>query len=150
MTKIESAYNSIIEACNDLYPMKSRLHNPYTLEENPDVIKKDSWGIRTNGANREEQDLCNLSLNRSFTFILIRQLVSLAGKEDGFDSITVKLLNDQQSFLERFYKSDNLGNLDNIDLVEIGDVSGIQSLVTDEKKYLFCEITFSIITSTTI
>ena len=150
MSKIESAYNSIIEACNELYSLKSRLHNPYSIEENPDVIKKDSWGIRTNGATREEQDLCNLSINRSFTFILIKQLVSLAGKEDGFDSVTIGLLNDQQLFLDRFYKPDNLDNLENIDLVEIGDISGLQSLVTDEKKYLFCEITFSIITSNTI
>lgn len=49
MTKIESAYNSILSVCNDLYASKQRLPNPYSLEENPDVVKKDSWGIRTNG-----------------------------------------------------------------------------------------------------
>lgn len=150
MTKIESAYNSILNVCNNLFASKQRLPNPYSLEENPDIIKKDSWGIRTNGATREDTDLCNLSLKRSFTFTLMRQMVSLVNKEDGFDSVTTNLLNDQQVMLERLYKSDNLGDIENIDLIEIEEITGIQSLVTDEKKYLFCEITFSILTSTTI
>lgn len=147
MSKIGQIYPKIIAKIDELFPYKTRLHNPYSIEENPDIVKKDSWGLRVGDAATEEIEFCNLSLNRQFTFILIKQMVSLAGKEDGFDELSIKLLDEQQDFMTAFYSPEEIGAQDLIDRLDFSSITGVQQLVTNEKRYLFCEITFNILTS---
>lgn len=150
MTKISTAYDAIITKCNELFPTKIRLHNPYSLLQNPEIVRKDSWGVAVNGAEREELEYCNVSINRSFTFKTIKQYVSLAGKEDGFDSVSKSILEDQQSFINAFFSPDQIGQSESIERIDFSDISGIQLLEDDEKKYLFSEVTFTILISEAI
>lgn len=150
VSKISVVYTAIIDKMEALYPAKSRLFNPYKIEENPEICRKDSWGIRVEEADREETEFCNISINRQFTAIFVRHFVTLAGKEDGFDAVTASLLEDQQIFSEAFFATDQIGQIDNIERIELGAISGIQEVVSDEKKYLFSEVTFNILISEAI
>ena len=150
MSKISTVYSAIITKIGTLYPSKTRLHNPYQIIENPEIIRKDSWGLRTESAFREDTEYCNLSLNREFTIVFVRQFVSLAGKEDGFDAVTASLLEDQQTFCNAFYSTDQIGQSANVERIEISSISGVQELIGDEKKYLFSEVTFNILISESI
>jgi hypothetical protein len=76
--------------------------------------------------------------------VFLRQFVSLAGKEDGFDAVTLGILEDQQSFSQLIFSPSELGVEPDIARIEIESISGIQELATGEKKYLFGEITFNI------
>lgn len=144
MSKISTIYAALISAIEGQFPNKTRLHNPYSLEENPDLVRKDSWGLKVEGATREEIEYCNLSLSRTFTIVFLRQFVSLAGKEDGFDVVTVSILEDQQDFAQLVFSPTELGVESDIARIDITNISGIQELATGEKKYLFGEITFNI------
>jgi hypothetical protein len=144
MSKINPVYDAIICTIGVMFPGKTRLHNPYNIEKNPELIMKDSWGLRVDGASIEEDEFCNLTTSRSFTFILLRNFVSLEGKEEGFDAVSVYLLEDQQSFMSRFYSTDQIGQQSNIDRILITNISGIQEMTSGEKKYLFNEVTFTI------
>lgn len=145
MSKISSVYLGVIDKIKDLYPNKSRLHNPYQLDENPEIARKDAWGLKTESATREDLEYCHLSINRTFTIVFVRQFVTLAGKEDGFDSITALLLEDQQTFCNAFYSTDQIGQMDNIERIDISSISGVNELIGTEKKYLFSEVTFNIL-----
>jgi hypothetical protein len=147
MSKITDVYSAVIDQIEALFPSKTRLHNAYNLEENPEIVRKDSWGLRVETATREDTEFCNLSLNRQFTIVFLRHFVSLAGKEDGFDAVTVSIMEDQQSFSNLFYSSSELGEQAKIDRIEISNISGIQELATGEKRYLYGEITFNILIS---
>lgn len=144
MSKISQTYDAIITKLNALYPAKQRLFNPYSLEENPEICRKDGWGLGVGDATRDEEEFCNLTLTRSFRFVLMRHFVTLAGKEDGFDSVTKSLLEDQQSFLNAFYATDQIGQGNIIERIDIDSISGITELAADEKKYLFNEVNFTI------
>jgi hypothetical protein len=150
MSKISTTYDAIITKCTALFPFKIRLHNPYSLLQNPEIVRKDSWGVSVNDANREETEFCNVSIVRSFTFKTIRQYVSLAGKEDGFDSVSKSILEDQQSFINAFFSPDQIGQGDSIERIDFSEISGIQFLEDNEKKYLFSEVTFNILISEAI
>jgi hypothetical protein len=150
MSKISTVYTALIGQAITLFPAKTRLHNPYNLDENPDIVKKDSWGLKVEGASQETVEYCNLSIQRTFTIVFLRQFVSLASKEDGFDAVTALLLEDQQTFAGVLYSPNEIGQQSNIDKIEVDSISGIQELVSGEKKYLFNEITFNILISETI
>ena len=133
-TKISTVYDAIVTKITALYPTKQRLFNPYTLTENPDLTRKDSWGFKVDSATRQDLEYCNLSVSRSFTFYLMRQFVTLAGKEDGFDNISKLLLEDQQTFLSSFYSPDQIDQEQDIESIEFSDISGLQLLEDGEKK----------------
>ena len=144
MSKISTIYPAIISTIETLFPAKTRLHNPYNVEENPDLVRKNAWGLRVESAEKVDQEFCDLSLSRQYTVIFVRNFVSLQGKEDGFDATTVSILEDQQSLTSALYSTDRIGQSALIDIIDIVSISGVQELKTDEKKYLLCEVTFTI------
>lgn len=145
MSKISTVYSAIIDKIEALYPLKGRLHNPYELLDNPEICRKDAWGLRVETADREDIEFCNLSLNRTFTIVFVRQFITLGNKEDGFDAITASILEDQQTFVGAFFSTDKIGQGDNIERIDITSISGVNELTGDEKKYLFSEVTFNIL-----
>ena len=150
MSKISTVYSALISSIESSFGGKYRLHNPYQIEENPDLIRKDAWGIRVLEANREDVEYCNLSLSRSFSIVLVRQFVSLSGKEDGFDFVTTMILEDQQTLAGILFSPSEIDQENNIDRIDITGISGIQELTTGEKRYLFGEVTFNILISESI
>ena len=150
MSKISTVYSALISSIESSFGGKYRLHNPYQIEENPDLIRKDAWGIRVLEANREDVEYCNLSLSRSFSIVLVRQFVSLSGKEDGFDFVTTMILEDQQTLAGILFSPSEIDQENNIDRIDIKGISGIQELTTGEKRYLFGEVTFNILISESI
>ena len=147
MSKISTAYNEIISKIDCLYLDKTRLHNPYQIIENPEITRKNAWGLKVETADREETEYCNLSLIRNFTIVFVRQFISLAGKEDGFDSISALILEDQQTFCSAFFSANGIADNSVIDRIGIDSISGINEVIGDEKKYLFGEVTFNILIS---
>lgn len=150
MSKISTVYSALISYIESAFGGKYRLHNPYQIEENPDLIRKDAWGIRVLEANREDLEYCNMSLSRSFSVVLVRQFVSLSGKEDGFDFVTTMILEDQQTLAGILFSPSEIDQENNIDRIDITGISGIQELTTGEKRYLFGEVTFNILISESI
>lgn len=150
MSKISTVYTAIIDKMEALYPAKIRLHNPYELTENAEMVCKNSWGIGVEDASKEDLEYCNLSISRTFKVIFLRQFVTLASKEDGFDAITALLLEDQQTFLNAFYSPDEIGQQGIIERIDFTTISGVNQLVSGEKKYLFSEVTFNILISEAI
>lgn len=150
MSNISTIYDAVIAKLDILFPGKQRIHNAYELSDNPEITMKDSWGLKVLGASREEIEFCNLSITRDFSFILIRQFATVGTKEDAFDAISKYLLEDQQSFLDNFFSPTELGVANVVDRIEFDSIGGIDFVQTEQKKYLFCEITFKITTSESV
>lgn len=148
--KIETVYNALISSCGDLFQDKQRLHNPYELSDNPEMTAKDSWGLKVGSASSFETEFCQLTTGREFVLVLIRQFATVGNKDSAFDESSVALLKDQQSFLSMINSPDELNVPDTIDQIIIETINGIEFMQTDQKKYLFCEIAFRIITSESV
>jgi hypothetical protein len=150
MSKISSIYNALVSETALLFPLKTRMHNPYELSDNPEIILKDSYGLKVNSATRETVEFCNLYIVREFTLVMVRNFLTNGTKGTAFDDVSKSLLEDQQAFLSMIYSPDELSEQINVDMIEIGTVSGIQFMTANEKKYLLCEITFTITISESV
>jgi len=147
---ISIVYDAIITKANTLFAAKTRLHNPYELSDNAEIIMKDAWGLKANGAERVDIEFCNLSISREYSFLLIRQFPTVGAAKDAFDSITKSLLEDQQTFLNNIWSPTELGVQSYVDQININSIGGIEFNVSDQKKYLFTELTFTITLSTAV
>jgi hypothetical protein len=147
---ISTVYDAIISKTNLLYPSKTRLHNPYELSDNAEITMRDAFGLKVNGAEQLEIEFCNLSISRQYTLALVRQFPTIGAAKDAFDSISKSLLEDQQLFLNLIYSPTELGVESLVDKIEINSIGGIEFNVSDQKKYLFIELTFTITLSTAV
>lgn len=147
---ISTVYDSIITKANTLFASKTRLHNPYEFSDNAEIMMKDAWGLKVNGAERLDIEFCNLSISREYTFVLMRQFPTVGAAKDAFDSISKSLLEDQQTFLNNIWSPSELGLPNDIDQITINNIGGIEFTVSDQKKYLFLELTFTITLSTAV
>lgn len=147
MSGISTAYSAIISKIDTVFASKSRLHNPYELMDNPEIIMRDAYGLKVGEAVREDMEYCNLTLIRSFTVIFLRQFATVGNKETAFDSISMALMEDQQTLMNHIHSKSELGIPDTVNISNIATAGGIDFLQTDQKKYLFCECTFTITTS---
>jgi hypothetical protein len=143
-------YNSILSSVSALFPNKQRIHNPYELSDNPELIMKDSWGIKVGQSSLVELVFCNLSTEREYSLLLIRQFASVGSKDTAFDAVTTSILEDQALLLDVLHSPNELGIPDIINNLVIGNISGIEFMQANEKKYLFCEVAFNITTSTPV
>lgn len=150
MSKLSTVYSALISEINTLFPTKIRMHNANEVLSNPAMILKNSWGIIVGEASREDQEYCSLTLSRSYTIVLVRQFVSLNGKEDGFDAVNVAIMEDQQSLSALLHSPDELGVASEIDRIDVSPLSGITELTTGEEKFLAATVEFNIIISEAI
>ena len=143
-------YNAIVSKAETLFPSKQRMHNPYELSDNPELILRDAWGLKVGSAEFVDIEYCNLSIGREYTFLLTKQFATVGSAKDAFDVTTVAMLEDQQSMLSHLHSQAELGIPNDIDEITISNVGGIDFMVTDQKKYLFLELTFRITLSTAV
>lgn len=127
-----------------MYPLKSRVFNPYELSDNASLLMKDAWGLKVLSASRVDIEFCNLSIERTFTLVLCRNFITASNKDDGFDAVSKLILEDQQVFLGELWKTEEIGQATNINKIEFTNIGGIDFIVSDEKKFLFSEIEFTI------
>lgn len=103
MSKISIVYSAIIDKIESLYPAKGRVHNPYELLDNPEICRKDAWGLRVESAEREDVEFCNLSLNRTFTIVFVRQFVTLGNRKTGLMQLLDLFLRINSHLFKRFF-----------------------------------------------
>lgn len=150
MSNASDIYDAITSKLLTLFPSKQRLHNPYELTDNPELIMKDAYGIKIGSGSYSEMEFCNLSIEREYRFILMRQFASVGTSGTAFDSVSKSIIEDQQSFLNLIYSPTELGVHDKIDKIDISDITGIEFMQSEQKKYLFCEVAFRITMSNAI
>jgi hypothetical protein len=147
MSDVSTIYDAIITKVNTLFPSKARIHNPYELSDNPELITKDSWGLKVGTCEIVEMEFCNLSSKREYSILLIRQFATVGNKEDAFDAVSKLVLEDQQTLMNNLYSPTELEQNLIIDQIELNSVSGIEFTQNNQKKYLYCEIAFRITNS---
>lgn len=139
----KDTYDAIILSMGALFPLKTRIPNPYDLIANP-LVLKDSWGLKVEGASQITLELCRFSTDRTFTVILLRKFSRLETKPDSFDAITGNLLNDNKDVLNMFLNNEQFGIPEKIQNIALSNVSGIQSLSNNDETFLFIESSFNI------
>lgn len=144
MSKITTVYSAIVTKLGEVYTGRNRLINPYELTDNAEIMTRNAWGLKVLSASRQEQDFCDLSIERTFSFILVRQFPSVSSKANDFDAISISLLEDQHLFLDEFWNPAMIGQIENISKIDFSSISGINFLISDEKKFLYTEIEFTV------
>lgn len=150
MSKVSTVYDSLITKLVEIFPSKTRMHNPYEFRDNAELMIKDAFGVRVGPATRAEMEFNKLTLSRSFTVVFARSFATTGSAADAFDAVSKLILEDQQTFLNNIYSPNELGAQTAIDQIEINDISGVDFVATNEKKFISSEVQFTITISESV
>ena len=144
MSKISTAYDTVLSILDTLYPTKTILFNPYSLSDNPNHIIKDGYGIRKVDTSGITSEMCNYTDSHGFEFVLTREIVRLEPQTEKLDATVKAMLEDMVSFRQRFFNPNLLGIAGTVQDVTLGTASAIDTFIAGKNKFISMSIGFTL------
>lgn len=146
MSNISTIFDVILTTMDALFTggdAKTRLPDPYELEENPLGMLRNGYGLRTGPSESPEFEFNSTLQSRSFDIPLTRELRRLESDTTVFETVQKQLLEDLKTIQVRFENVDQLGVELSIQNISVGGSTGIEFLNTEENgKFLTITQTF--------
>lgn len=139
MSTISSIYDALQTLVGTtLFPTKLELVNPIDIPANADQILKNGWGIAVgNASNTFRQVSCQLSISRSFTFTLTRQIEAIHIDTAARATTEKALLEDHYTLIKELEKNAQLSGL--YKKLDYQSDNGIEEIVADKKSFLMIQ-----------
>lgn len=144
MSNVSLVYDGLLTKLNALFPAKSRIPNPYSLEQNIDNFLVDGFGLKVGPESPSEfVEYNSFTLARQFSVVLTSEMVSTASDTDVQDDISTNLLEDVYIARKMIFAPDRMG-LAAVQKADIGSSSEITAVKVGQRKFLSIEFSFSI------
>lgn len=142
MSKISTTYTSIVGNLEALFPTHTRIPNPYSLSDNNYEFLKKGFGLKVGSSDYVEHEFCTWMTARTFSVVFTREIVRLDSDAEKYDDIVPQLLEDVYKVQEAFFNYSELGIEATIAQVELGSVSGVETIVGEKNNYYQMEASF--------
>lgn len=143
MTNITTVIDTIYTKLATLLSGETRIPNPYFLEKNNDNFLYKGYGLIVDSANYEEHEFCTFMVARTFKVVFTREMFRVDSEVTQTDTIVKELLENVVAVQKLFYSYDELGIESNIAKVDIGEVSAVETFMTDRKNFFSMTASFS-------
>jgi hypothetical protein len=144
MSNVSLVYQGLIQKVSGLFPDKTRIPNPYNLQDNIDKLLCDGFGIKVGPESGSEYaEFNSFTVSRTFSVVLTREMVATSSDSDVPDDISLKLLEDIYEARKMIFGPEKMG-LSSILNVSIGSSDGVNEVKSGQRKFLSTEFSFSI------
>ena len=144
MSKISTVYDAMLTRLGVLYPNKTRIPNPYNIEDNNDNFLIDGFGLIVDSSAVQPHEFCNFNVERTFTVILTREMIATDSDETKYDSVAKLLLEDVYTLQKDFYNVNQLASEASIEQISLGPSSGVSEIFSGKINHLSIETSFLI------
>lgn len=145
MSKVTDIYDAITNEMATLFPTKKLLFNPYRIEDNPNFVLIDGYGVAVGPSESPDLQFNTVSQSRAFDISITKQVVKTNDNTVATDTQVKALLEELNSTLLRFCNADQLSVELSIDAMEIGGCSGIEFIQGESERFIFILQTINII-----
>lgn len=142
-TKITTIYDNLVLRVQATLPSYFRIPNPYAPDENPELFLRKGFGVGIGPGENTRRLVCGFfSITRTFTIILINQVLTTDSNSTDRGNFERDLMEDHYSLLNALEVDNNLGGA--AVRLNFTNDSGIQFVEGDYGKYTLCEISFDV------
>lgn len=145
MSKFSDAYDAIKGQLIDLFPGKTYIPNPYSLEDNIDRFLLNGVGLRVDEESDVNSQFNFFTSSHAFTVIFTRELKRLESDVDPVHEVVKLLKEDVFSLKKEFYDSGNITLPADIDLINFGATSGVTTFLVGNNSFLSIESTLLVV-----
>jgi len=138
-SRIEEIYDALATVIETALPAYVRFPNPYVITENTYLHMKSGFGLAIGpGTDTERLVGCQLSWQRSFTVVLVKQVTTTQNNTALREGIEKDILDDHDALRKAVYANSTLGSRA-IKTTLISD-GGVNFIDGDRLKFLSMEI----------
>lgn len=143
MSKISTVYDAFLTHLGTLFPSKTYIPNPYSIEDNKTPYLIDGYGLRIDDETDTAQQFNYFSSAHTFTVIFTRELKRMESDSQPVH-VVAKLLKEDVFTLKKESYDGNVIS-DDIDKVDYSTVSGINFILTDNNSFMSIEASFLVV-----
>jgi hypothetical protein len=143
MSKVSDVYDDFLAALGDLFPSKTYISNPYSLEDNKYPFLIDGYGLRVDDESDNAAVFNFFNTSHTFTVILTRELKRMESDSVPVHDVVKLLKEDVFSLKTALYNSADISS--DIELINFGTVSGVNFLLTDNNSFMSIEASFLVV-----
>ena len=143
MSKVSTIHENMLTRIGAILTSHVRLSNPYKIEENPEILLKQGYGIAIGSANKIRGDLNNYRrFEREFTGSITRKFA--AKENDGASKATTEKQILEDAFLvAKDFELDTTLNETAITTDFVSD-GGIEYVAREKDNFLMVRATFAV------
>ena len=142
-SKITDVYNRIIVVLDTLFPSKTRIPYPYSIERNNSRLMIDGYGLLVGSSTFEELEWCGFLNSRSIGVVFTRSLFKVDSSTLETDNLIKAMLEDVYTVQESFYNYNELDIPAKIARVDITDVSEPEEVNAENSSFLSMTANFN-------
>lgn len=139
MSAISDVYDALITRTTSVLTSHTRLSNPYKLDENPDILLRQGYGLAIGaGENSNREFGCRLSIRREFTLSIVRRYAATDLDASGKGTTEKQIMEDAKLLVADFEENTTLTT--GARIVKFLSDSGIQYVRSETDKFMYCEL----------
>lgn len=146
MSNYSTVFDGVISRLASLYPSKTIIPNPYSLEDNQHTFLRDSYGLRLGPSETFTRSMNHYTFNVSYNFVYAREHIYLTNDETSFND-TVKLLIEDYRALHKDICAQEMLVGDYVDKIEFTGLSDPQFIRLEEFNLMALTASFNFVIS---
>jgi hypothetical protein len=145
MSKFSTVYDTLIAKIIELFPDKTRISNPYSIEENKNLFLRDGWGLTVRDAS-ESGFQTNGDFNKTQTFgiVFTKEVIRTESDTDDFDTQIKLLFEDHKTLENTMLNCAQLGIPDSVGIINFSSNTGVQFVFVGDNNFIFSETQYTI------
>lgn len=140
MSKISTVYDYFITQLATLFSEKTRIPNPYSIEDNNVQFIQDGYGLKVNGNVLALAQFNQITTDHTFSIVISKEVFRLESDSQGMDTAIKSLEEDIFKVREFFYNIDCNGLPESIDLINLGPTDSTEFFFGPKNKFIFSEV----------
>lgn len=144
MSNVSTIHASLVASLASLFPSKTVIPNPFSLEDNNQNLLKDGYGYFYGPAGLPDFDLGIhiQGYSRDFNIVMTKNVYRTDISPEPFVTTQLALLEDQNTLVNSFADIRNLDQ--NVVSIEFVSDSGVEFIFADKNNYLALTTTFAV------
>lgn len=142
MSSISTIYDTILSTLGTMFSTRTRIPNPYIIEENPIQLLRNGYGLKILQEAPATSEFCRFSRSRSLAITISKEVLSTELQTSAYDATVKALLEDAYTIQKDFLNPDQLGIESDIERIEMAGTGPIELLKGDKINILSMDILF--------
>ena len=144
MSKISTIFDTLLTTIAALYPSKTRIPNPYIIDDNSNQFLRDGYGLRISPETPSDSEFCRFSRTRTFGIVLTKEVITTDSQTSQLDTASKALLEDVYTIQKDFMNYDQIGINDSIEKIDMLGTSAIEFYKGEFIDIISIEVLFNI------
>ena len=144
MSNVTTIYNTLLTSLASLFSSRTRIANPYSIEDNTVIFLKKGYGLKIGSSSVGEGEFCTYVYDLNVSVTLTNQVVKLESSTDAHDDPVKELLEASNTLQDAWLDGNQIGIESSISKVDFNGTSEVNFVNAGKNNFVTMDVSFII------